>query len=168
MERLIIISRLISKYNELLHALKKQSMEENRQKFYDVALSFLGKDVTPRDEIPDEVACAITINTIHTKAFGYPIGGGASTYLLYRALLNSPFFVKIDLPEQGAVVISPTGYRSKKTKIENGHVGCVGENGIIMSNDSKSGLFLENYTLVSWRKRFVVEGSYPMYFFRRI
>ena len=141
-------------------------MEENRKKFYDVALSFAGKDATPRDEVPDEVACASTLNAIHKQAFGSPIGGGASTYRLYHVLLDSPDFTKIDQPEWGAIIISPSGYGSGR--LAHGHAGILDDKDNIMSNDSKSGLFIKNYTLDTWAARYKVLGGYPVAYFRRI
>ena len=141
-------------------------MTENQKKFYETALSYLGKDATPSDIVSDKFACAITINALHKIAFGFAIGGGASTYLLYRALLNSEYFEKIDRPEVGCVIISPSGYGC--VRLPNGHAGIVCENEDIMSNNSRDGLLKKNYTLTSWRSRYVDIGSYPVFYFRRI
>lgn len=141
-------------------------MTENQKKFYDTALSYLGRDVTPDDAVSDRFACAITINALHKKAFGFSIGGGASTYLLYRALLNSEYFEKIDQPEVGCVVISPSGYGNGR--LSNGHAGIVCEDEYIMSNNSSNGLLNKNYTIESWRTRYVEIGGYPVCYFRRI
>lgn len=135
-------------------------------RFYIIAVSCLGSDASPNDIAPDEYGCAETINAIHKKVFGFEIGGGLSTYLLYNVLLTSKYFIKIDSPKAGDIVISPTGYGNGK--LSNGHVGIVGKENVIMSNDSATGLFLENYTLDKWRARYVALGGYPMAYFRRI
>ncbi len=137
-----------------------------RSMLYLTAISCLGKDASPNDIAPDEYGCAETVNAIHKIAFGAEIGGDVSTYRLYAALLSHKRFIGVDVPDKGDIVISPTGYGNGK--MTNGHVGIVSEGGRIMSNSSDSGLFLENYTLESWKLKYVVGGGYPMKFFRRV
>lgn len=152
----------------LLDAIKLWNKKKltNREKLYVSALVCLGKDATPNDLVPDELACAETVNAIHKYAFWFEIGGGASTYQMYKALLSHKDFIKVDQPMAGDIVISPTGYGNGK--LSNGHVGIVGANDTIMSNSSKTGTFESNYTLVSWKKRYVTLGGYPMHYFRRV
>lgn len=140
---------------------------DNSVKLFQTAKSCLGTDASPNDAAPDELGCAETINEIYKKAFGEPIGGGVSTYLLYKALKTHPFFQKVDVATPGVIVISPTGYGGKNGVLH-GHAGIAGENGIIMSNDSNTGKFLENFTVESWRNRFERKGGYPVLFYRRI
>ena len=140
--------------------------KNNRLLFYQVAISCLGTDVTPEDTILDSVACAETVNAIHFKAFGFPIGGGASTYWLWKSLERSAFFIKVNEPFEGDIIISPTG--TGKTEIMSGHVGIVGELSKVMANDSNDGLFKEKYTLNAWRERWGDRGGYPIYCFRRL
>lgn len=140
----------------------------NREKLYETAVSCLGIDVTPNDLVPDEVGCSDVVNHIHFMAFGEEIGGGASTYLLYGALKDSEEWTKVDSPLPGDIVISPSGYAGVGGKLSHGHVGIIGNNVMIMSNDSKTGKFLENYTIASWRAYYVDKGKYPMSFFRKV
>lgn len=143
-------------------------MNENGKILYETALSCLNTDVTPKDLVPDNVACAETLNAIYARAFGKSIGGGASTYNLYNSLLKHLDFTRVDLPLPGDIIISPTGYSKDGGKtLPNGHTGIVGENTKIMSNDSASGLFKANYTIQTWTDRYVSKGRYPMVFFRR-
>lgn len=135
-------------------------------KLYITAVACLGRDASPDDIVPDEFGCAESVNAVHQKAFGASIGGGGSTYLLYQALLKHPRFLKVDVPGPGDVIISPSGYGNGKLK--NGHVGIMGKADIIMSNDSDTGMFLEKYTLESWRDRYAIYGGYPVLFFKRI
>lgn len=150
----------------LLEAIKLWIPKVGRTILFETALSCLGIDVTPDDIVPDEVGCADTVQAIHKKAFGKVIGGGPSTYWLYDTLLKHTQFVKVDQPLPGDIVISPTGYGNGN--LSNGHVGIVGAGDLIMSNDSRDGIFWTNYTLTSWKKRYVDKGGYPMDFFRRI
>lgn len=150
----------------LLEAIKLWQQQSNREKLYQTAFGCIGTDASPNDVAPDELGCAETVNAIHKKTFGHEIGGSVSTYLLYQALRSSTEFIKVDAPLRGDIVISPTGYGSGG--LSNGHVGIVADSGMIMSNDSRTGLFSLNYTLDSWRNRYVKLGGYPMDFYRRI
>ena len=138
----------------------------NRSRLYIAAVSSLGTDASPNDIAPDELGCAETVNAVHRKAFGYEIGGGISTNLVYKALISHPKFIGVDKPLEGDVIISPTGYGNGK--LSNGHTGIMGKDGVIMSNDSATGLFKENYTLQTWRGYYEARGGYPVKFFRRI
>lgn len=135
-------------------------------RLYVGALACVGRDASPNDLAPDELGCAESVNAIHKKVFGFEIGGGLSTNKLYKALKNSRLFVQVDRPLPGDVVISPTGYGNGN--LSNGHVGIVSNDKMIMSNDSATGTFIENYSLESWKGRYVGQGGYPMLFFRRI
>lgn len=139
----------------------------NRQKLFLCAKSFIGVDASPSDVAPDELGCAESVNAIHRKQFGSPIGGDVSTYRLYEALKKHPHFKQTSEALPGDIVISPTGFGGKNG-ITNGHAGIVGENGKIMSNESKSGNFQENYTMETWRERYGKLGGYPVLFFRRV
>ena len=145
-----------------------KKINELAQRLFTTAKNFLGRDVTPKDGVPDSVACAETVNAIYEEAFGEQIGGGASTYNLYYALKKHFNFEQVETPQPGDIVISPTGIPVMPGgKLTNGHVGIVGEAGVIMSNDSATGLFKENYTLQTWKERYVDKGKYLMCFFRR-
>lgn len=140
--------------------------KNNRLILFATAVQCLGTDASPNDIAPDEYGCAETVNEIHEKAFGFPIGGDISTYRLYKALKDSPYFTRTEKALEGDLIISPTGYG--KNDIMPGHVGIVGELSKVMSNSSKNGLFSENYTLESWSKRWKDKGGYPVWYFRRI
>ena len=156
-------------YKEFLLAnIKCMQPTQNSDLLFRTAKACLNTDVTPKDLVPDNVACAETVNAIYAKAFGRAIGGAASTYNMYNALLRHPEFDKVDTPLRGDVVISPTGYSRNGGKIvSNGHVGIMGEDGKIMSNDSPSGLLKESYTIGTWTDQYVIKGGYPMVYFRK-
>lgn len=136
----------------------------NRERLYITAVSCLGTDVTPDDIVPDEYDCADTVNQVFYKTFNEFIGGGASTYSMYRSLGDVSRFDRVDIPKCGDIIISPTGYGNGN--LSNGHVGIVGQSGVIMSNNSYIGLFEENYTLDSWKARYGDKGGYPIAYFR--
>lgn len=137
-----------------------------RGRFYLGALSAINTDASPNDLAPDELGCAETVNAIHRKVFGFEIGGGLSTNKLYKALESSSLWMRVDQPLSGDICISPSGYGNGN--LSNGHVGIMTPDQGIMSNDSATGKFIENYTLSSWRARYQGIGGYPVALFRRI
>lgn len=147
-------------------SLSSKVASSNRERLWNTAYASLGIDVTPSDIVPDEVGCAETVNQIYYNAFKRYIGGGASTYNMYKCLLVSNEFIKVDTPLYGDIIISPTGYGNGN--LSNGHVGIVSKDNKIMSNSSATGLFQENYTIDSWKKRYVDKGGYPCVFFRKV
>ena len=151
----------------------KNLQTEASKKLYEMALKCLKipQDLTPLDEVPDEVTCMSTINALHKKAFGEPIGGDASTYLGYIALRDSKKWVKVTSALAGDLIISPTGFNDaegKKNGITSGHIGCCLTNNQIASNNSKTGLFEINFDLWTWRYHYATRGHFPIFFFRKI
>lgn len=145
----------------------------NAGKLYITAVTSLGTDASPNDLAPDEFGCAETVDDIHRKAFGYFIGHGAlpslSTAILFTILRNRvDEWCEVTVPKAGDVVISPTGYGNGHVDGNHGHVGIVSKDGAIMSNDSASGIFKENYTLASWQQKFAQQGGFPVKFYRKI
>ena len=144
----------IQKCIKLLEEFKQKSMSENQKKLYDAALSFLGTDASPKDLADDEYGCAESLNQVFRKAFGEWASPAniLSTRILYETMLISPKFKTTLTPEEGTIIVSPTGHSTKRAPT--GHCGIVGANGIIMSNDSRSGLWLENYNFRSLEQYF--------------
>lgn len=138
----------------------------NAEKLVAAAKACLGQNLSLGTGVPPEVACAVSVNLVHQKAFGVPIGGGASTQALYQVLLKHPDFKEISQEKPGCIVISPTGYGSKP-QYPHGHVAISGHYGLC-SNDSATGIFSENYTWDSWRKQFQDVEGFPVYVFERL
>jgi len=111
----------------------------------------------------DSIAAGNNNNTATTS---FQIGGSSSTYLMYSALQDIKRFLKVQEHQLlgGEIVISPTGYGSGALK--NGHTGVYVGGNSIMSNDSSTGLLATNYTIISWRDRYVIKGRFPMEFYR--
>lgn len=146
--------------------LAQQAGTDNAQKLVYYAKEALGEDLSTGTGVDESVACAISVNVVHTRAFGFPIGGGASTALLYEALVASSLFKQVEEPAPGCIVISPTGFGSK-SEYPHGHVGIVCNYGIC-SNSSATGLWTENYTDQSWVEHFNGIEGYPVFYFQRI
>lgn len=153
--------------------------DEHRLHLYEVVQSFVNKkiDVTPRDIVPDGVACAEVFMAIERAAFpnsDFKPSNPNSTLYVRKALRDrTDLWKQVYIPAPGDAVVSPTGYGMKKNPdgtpvIPHGHIGYMLLNGRIASNTSKTGLFEDNYSLESWKERWVVRGGYPMEFYRRI
>lgn len=136
------------------------------------AVASLGVCLVPPSDDP-ELGCAISVNMLFEKTFPSlgQIGGGTSTYGLLQALIKSPYFIEITemqaLP--GDIIMAATGTSTLNgTPISNGHVGIMAEKQNIMSNESATGLWTQNYTLPSFIQHYQVEGGYPVRFFRPV
>src|SRR5687767_10116324 len=105
-------------------------------KLHETAKACLGRDVAPRE---NEFGCAEAVNQVVFRAFGDYAGGDLSTYRMYHALMNHKKFVRVKQPKPGDIILSPTGYGNGK--IPNGHTGIIGHSGIIMSNNSHTGIW---------------------------
>lgn len=132
----------------------------NGLKIYTMAKDCLGLNLCENRAY----GCAETVNAIVEAATGTPVGGGASTFLMYKCLLSTGKFTAITNPLPGDIIISPTGLGTNP-QMPNGHVGIVAMYGIL-SNDSLDGLLEEKYTLDTWNARYKVTGGYPVLFFR--
>jgi hypothetical protein len=142
-------------------------------KLYETAKASLGKHMTLNNAVPAETGCAEAISAV-LKAAGVtvPVLGIASTATLYQWLLTSLHFTRIEAPEKGAVIVSPTGHGNGEVT---GHTGILGAYGVqypnewgIMSNNSDTGLFLELWRLSAWNQYYGEMGQLPVAFFRAL
>lgn len=133
---------------------------------YQTGVQSLGKDMSPADRAPDSLACMESVDGVWLEAFGKHLltpDNRLSTELGYRAMLKDPRLVEISIPEVGCIVISPTGYSSNGS--QHGHTGIWGKFDV-MSNDSNTGLWTDNYTHEAWYNVFQKKLGFPVYFFR--
>jgi hypothetical protein len=150
--------------NDLLLKLFAAWGVPKRKILYEYARLCIGKDMS--FNAPDEVGCADAVNEICRRALGFPVGGGVSTTKMYQALQSSLRWKRVANGEPGDIVISPSGYGNGS--MPNGHVGIVAANNGIMSNNSYTGKWEENYTKAGWRARYVDHGGFPMAYYRLI
>ena len=128
-------------------------------------------DITDDLKVADEVSCAFALTTIlHEQDSRVPIIYG--TKELDDYLSNSPLFRKIEQPietmKAGWIVNSPTMTNSRPDIMPNGHCGLYITETEIMSNSSESGLWCQNYTRDSWRKRYGEKGRYPIRIYEKV
>lgn len=144
--------------------MKNTKAEANRWKVYATSLSCLGIDITPKDSVPDNVACVDTATTILRLA-GIDIPYMTYTPNMFRYMDEQKTkFKRVTTFEPGNIIISPTGFGNGK--LSNGHVGIIGFDEEIMSNDSSSGLFVQNYTVKKWAEFYRGKGGFPIYVFK--
>ncbi len=143
-----------------------QPANPSAQKIYDVAKSLLGTDASPADIAPDSLACAETVNRIVKIAIGVPVGGGTSTFQMWRCLETYPLWQKILGSEAlpGDIIISPTGSVTD-ARLEHGHVGIVAKHGIL-SNNSETGKLSENFDIPTWKRYYTQFGGLSTFFYR--
>lgn len=134
-------------------------------KIYDLAITFIGKDASPRDLVKDGLGCAESVSTLLRQAIPtFKIVTG--TWSLWDELRSRNDFKEVTDPQPGDIILSVTG--TGNGAVSNGHTGIVSKDGKIMSNNSSLGLWQENYTLDSWDAYFRIEGGFPTMFFRYI
>lgn len=158
---------------ELRVLLNPHTMTANENRIYNEAKLNLGKHLTLNNAVPAEVGCAEAVSKILAlSGFVVPSTGIAGTASLYEWLVTNPAFQKIDEPEQGAIIISPTGFGNNSIS---GHTGIIGGYGVaflndfgICSNDSASGDWLENWSYGRWQAYYEGVGNLPIYLFRAL
>lgn len=129
----------------------------------DVAKKSIGKEVSPRDLVSDEFGCAESLSMIIRMILpAFPVITG--TWTLLDTLKRHKSFEKVLEPKAGDIILCATG--TGRGSIPNGHTGIISNSGFIMSNDSKTGLWNENFTISTWRDRYEILGKYPVHYFR--
>lgn len=134
------------------------------QRLADAATAAIGKDVTPDDKIPDEVACVASLVSVIPKDFGLD-ANLTYTPALLSALKANPKFKAVLDPQVGTVVVTPT------VGTNTGHCGIYVEPNAIASNNSfgpKKGLWTVNYNRLSWRQYFVTKKGLKTFLFHPI
>lgn len=129
---------------------------------YQEAIKAIGMDASPEDLAPDELGCAETVSSIVRKVLpDFPVITG--TWVLNDKLSKDERFERVGEPEIGAIIMSPTGMGNGTFP---GHTGICGDKNTIMSNVSATGKFDQNYTIESWKLRYMVKGQFPMIYYR--
>lgn len=162
-----LIQSLIFKLKLQLSQLPPPEGSSNRERLFYAAVKNLGTDASPNDVAPDEYGCVESVACIFRQCFGYSIGEELSTYRLYEVLRKSPLWTLIPISAalRGDLILSPSGLGNGTIS---GHTGYIGENGLIMSNDSATGLFSTKYDLKKWLERYQQKGGMPVFCFRKV
>ncbi len=146
----------------IIKPVEKPNMETNSEKLLKIAQSSLDTDVTPNDDVPDDVACAEVLSTIIKKL--YPdFKVFDSTKDLDMKLFTDKRFYRTGTPSRGSIIISP-----KKGDVL-GHCGIFISDDRIASNNSfggVKGLFTGNYTWDQWIKEFRDKRGLRIYIYQ--
>jgi len=157
---------LIQDLYRLLEMLGILVMDKYRELLYQTAYDSIGRDVSPQDKAPDELACVESLCKIIQRAFPelrFPTLVG--TRELYAYLETSPSWKATQTPQFGNIILSITG--TGNGKVKNGHTGIIGKNWI-MSNDSRSGTWEANYLPDSWNRYFAIKGGMFTHYYKRV
>jgi hypothetical protein len=118
------------------------------------------------------LACVWAVRHLGHQALGRWITRTDGTAVLYPELRGC---MGASLPQEdvpaGGIVISPTSRRPNGTR-NVGHVGLLGpvvtdgDERLIYSNSSARALWQQNFTLESWRRRYVVQKGLEMHCYK--
>ena len=131
--------------------------------FYNICKANLGVKLVSDEN--KELGCARAISTLRKKAFGNNEPFSDGTWALQEELKSNGNYSELNAPEKGAIIISATG--TGNGTLPHGHVGVCGIHGI-MSNDSATGQWEQNYSYIGWESHFGKVGGFPIRFFLRI
>lgn len=112
---------------------------------------------------PDDVGCAESVTKLLRGVDKRLVPIITGTASLNAELWKSPRFKEVGVPRPGDIIISPTGRGNGR--VPNGHVGIVGEDGVIYSNNSHTGKWDKHLTLRGWYAHFGDRGGYPIYYY---
>lgn len=139
----------------------KPAEETTREKIYQEALLWLGKDASPNDKANDELGCAESVSTIVRRVVpSFPIMLGTADMLAYLKK-NKQWKATLE-PKPGNIIVSATGTGNGSIR---GHCGIHAGGGKIMSNRSATGKWEQNFTVESWVKRYRTGGGMAVYYF---
>lgn len=133
--------------------------ERPTERLAEAAIGMLGKDASPKNLAPQELSCAEGVSNIINSVYTDFPAELLGTVDLYHVLRSSPHFTLVSTPVRGCVVVSPT------TGDNHGHTGIYTQENVIASNDSRTGLFGENYTRQSWIAYFGTKKGLSGYLF---
>ena len=141
----------------------------NSEKFFNFCMTWLNKDITPKDEVDDDVACMATIDTLYKTFSGSYLSGKGitiSTRVGLDVLSRSPSWQRIYKPEKGCIVLYATG--TGNGYLANGHIFTSDGQGKLYSNSSSNGLFQQNYTDFTAKYRYQTLGGFSPHYFKLI
>lgn len=132
------------------------------EKLLEFALTFYNSDPTPKDEVDDSVSCVFSLTTILNKFLdgNFPIKD--YTPDLVKVLQSDKRFKSSIEFKKGNVVIFST--RTGNGKIM-GHCFICDENGKMLSNSSKTGLWTDAFNTSTMIERYSRVGQLEMFIF---
>jgi hypothetical protein len=147
---------------------ESEAQTETGQQLYAKSKSLLGKELTPKDEVPDTVACVANFQAVYFKTTGSYAGQGAALYntrALKNWLTTDKRFERVENPLPGDICVYATG--EGNGNLSNGHVFIVGKRDW-MSNNSFTGLWSADYTREEAKSYYEKRGGFKPWFFRPV
>lgn len=158
--------QLIGLLEQVLINLKQKAAMTPQTRLLVLAKSLLGKHLTLDESIPAMVGCAEAVSFV-LRQFGFtiPNGGIAGTASLLAFLLQYSGVKEVSSPTPGCLLVAATGTGNGKNR---GHTGVMGENGIIMSNNSETGKWDTQWNLTRWLANYDGYGGIKTRYFQPI
>lgn len=149
-EKISILEKILVALQTILGIYQKMTLSE-------FARTKIDTDFTSDTVCPDDVSCAYSVSTILQQYFKmrgirFPIILG--TDLLDETLAKSPHFKRITELKEGEKLPPNTVIVNPRTVDTFGHTGIPDDDGLIMNNQSSTGLWRKTYDRDSWRKEF--------------
>lgn len=134
-----------------------------QDKIKEVTLGLVGFDLST--VVDNNLACVETVSRIVQKVYpDFPLMISTIAVKEYFKT-DKRFRPTLDLTPW-SIILCVTG--TGNGKIKHGHIGILGENGLIYSNSSLTGRFEQNYTVDSWVNRYRLEGGYRVYIYTMV
>ncbi len=148
--------------NELEVKIEEQTtnhIPSNREKLYQVAFDCIGVDMAPTQ---DALGCAEALYHVMKKAGvpNLPKTPIVSSFEIDKWCQQN--LTKVDTPQAGDIISSPTGLGNGRVR---GHVGIVGKHSI-MSNNSSTFKWDYHWKLDEWEAYYGGYGGLPVRFYR--
>lgn len=128
---------------------------------YAYAYSLLGKHLTLDETVDKSVGCGEALSFV-LDGFGYdiPKRGIPGTAGIYEWCKKNAD--EVETPEAGDIIVSVTGTGNGRCR---GHCGVVGKFHI-MSNNSRTGLWDDTWTMSEWKKYYQKYGALKTKYYR--
>lgn len=143
---------------------------DTSQHLYLKSKECIGLELTPKDEVPDMVACVQNLQEVVRKTTGSYLGtGGAlsSTLSFKNFMLTYKSAKRIEWGQElpGDIVVFATGEDNRKHRGVRGHCFVVGKTHW-MNHDSYTGLWAPSKTRQNVQDYWVTYCGFPPYVFR--
>jgi len=114
--------------------------------------------------VDNDLGCAETVSRLIREVLpGFPIITG--TWVLDDTLKRDKRFVKVTSPEDGCVVVAPTG--TGNGKLKHGHTG-ICRKGRVLSNNSYTGKLDAHYSYLTFTARYKGVGGFIINYYKLI
>lgn len=135
-----------------------------QEKLLCYARQYNGVDASPQDDVDDSLGCAESVSNVIKRLYpDFPII--YATWFLKDELDKDDRFEGTLELEPGAIIVSPTGTGNGSIR---GHTGILGEDNVIYSNNSFTGIWEPNYTIDSWVTRYRTRGGLKIYVYKPV